>query len=85
MPTETACKQLRLAWAILLFLQVFPPMVAAQQDSLERERHDPFATARRTMIDRDLRGRGIKDPRVLAAMEAVPRQMFVPENLRRFA
>ncbi|MGE5306286.1 MAG: protein-L-isoaspartate(D-aspartate) O-methyltransferase, partial [Alphaproteobacteria bacterium] len=40
---------------------------------------------RRTMIDRDLRGRGIKDPRVLAAMEAVPRQMFVPENLRRFA
>lgn len=37
------------------------------------------------MIDRDLRGRGIKDPRVLAAMEAVPRQLFVPENLRQLA
>lgn len=78
-------RRLIFAWAIFLSLQIVPPIVAAQQDSLERERHDPFATARRTMIDRDLRGRGIKDPRVLAAMEAVPRQLFVPENLRRFA
>jgi protein-L-isoaspartate(D-aspartate) O-methyltransferase len=34
------------------------------------------------MVDRDLRGRGIKDPRVLAAMEHVPRERFVPEHLR---
>jgi protein-L-isoaspartate(D-aspartate) O-methyltransferase len=60
--------------ALFLSLQISPPTYAAQQDSL--------ATARRTMIDRDLRGRGINDPRVLSAMEAVPRHLFVPENLR---
>jgi protein-L-isoaspartate(D-aspartate) O-methyltransferase len=34
--------------------------------------------ARATMLERDLRGRGISDPRVLAALESVPREMFVP-------
>ena len=43
---------------------------------------DSFAAARRVMIERDLRGRGIKDARVLKAMEAVPRHLFVPEELR---
>ena len=74
-----------LAWAIFLSLLISLPTAAARQHLLERERPDPFAAARRTMIDRDLRGRGIKDPRVLAAMEAVPRHLFVPESLRRFA
>ncbi len=37
------------------------------------------------MIDRDLRQRGIKDPRVLTAMETVPRHFFVSENLRPLA
>lgn len=37
------------------------------------------------MVDRDLRARGIKDPRVLSAMAAVPRHLFVPENLRPLA
>ena len=34
------------------------------------------------MIDRDLRGRGIKSEKVLGAMDTVPRHMFVPGNLR---
>ena len=33
-------------------------------------------------MDRQLRGRGIGDERVLAAMEAVPRDLFVPEPIR---
>jgi len=37
------------------------------------------------MVERDLRARGIKDPRVLAVMEAVPRHLFVPDNLRAAA
>lgn len=71
--------------AIFLSLQISPPIFAAQQDSLQRELYDSLATARRTMIDRDLRGRGIKDRRVLSAMETVPRHLFVPENLRPLA
>ena len=34
------------------------------------------------MVDAQLRRRGIVDARVLAAMERVPRELFVPERLR---
>ncbi|MGB2886895.1 MAG: protein-L-isoaspartate(D-aspartate) O-methyltransferase [Candidatus Acidiferrales bacterium] len=37
-----------------------------------------FAEQRRAMVERQLRGRGIKDSRVLEAMQAVPRHLFVP-------
>ncbi|HEU4462709.1 MAG TPA: protein-L-isoaspartate(D-aspartate) O-methyltransferase [Solirubrobacterales bacterium] len=41
-----------------------------------------FAAARAQMVERQLRRRGIGDERVLAAMEAAPREEFVPERLR---
>jgi protein-L-isoaspartate(D-aspartate) O-methyltransferase len=34
------------------------------------------------MVDRQLRRRGIEDERVLAAMEEVPRELFLPEDMR---
>jgi protein-L-isoaspartate(D-aspartate) O-methyltransferase len=37
------------------------------------------------MVDEQLRGRDITDQRVLAAMERVPRELFVPPDLRRRA
>jgi protein-L-isoaspartate(D-aspartate) O-methyltransferase len=37
------------------------------------------------MVERQLRGRGIVDERVLAAMAAVPREAFVPPSLRHRA
>src|SRR5918992_2402656 len=40
---------------------------------------------RRRMVERQLRRRGIHDERVLAAMEEVPRERFVPEDQRRRA
>jgi protein-L-isoaspartate(D-aspartate) O-methyltransferase len=40
------------------------------------------AAERRRMVDEQIRGRGIADPAVLAAMERVPRHLFVPENER---
>lgn len=42
---------------------------------------DPFAEARQRMIVRDLQGRDIHDPRVLAAMAQVPRHLFVAPHL----
>ncbi len=41
-----------------------------------------FDRARREMVEKQLRARGIRDERVLAAMETVPRHEFVPEKLR---
>jgi protein-L-isoaspartate(D-aspartate) O-methyltransferase len=46
------------------------------------EENDAFTRERRQMVERDLRQRGIKDERVLTAMAAVPRHLFVPEPLR---
>jgi len=43
---------------------------------------DPFAAARTAMLETQLRSRGVRDPRVLAAMAAVPREAFVPRYLR---
>ncbi len=41
--------------------------------------------ARKRMVNRQLRGRGIDDERVLAAMAEVPRELFVPPRERRRA
>jgi protein-L-isoaspartate(D-aspartate) O-methyltransferase len=41
-----------------------------------------FAARRDRMVERQLRGRGIEDERVLAAMGEVPREAFLPEELR---
>jgi protein-L-isoaspartate(D-aspartate) O-methyltransferase len=46
---------------------------------------DPFAAKRERMVERQLRRRGISDERVLAAMAQVPRDRFVPEELRSHA
>ncbi len=46
---------------------------------------DPFAAARTAMLERQLRARGVVDPRVLAAMAVVPREEFVPDHLRDLA
>jgi protein-L-isoaspartate(D-aspartate) O-methyltransferase len=45
----------------------------------------PVPPEREQMVERQLRGRDIVDERVLAAMERVPRELFVPEDLRRQA
>jgi len=50
---------------------------------LSREPED--SSDRRDMVDRQLRGRGILDGRVLSAMQKVPRHEFVPPELRRLA
>jgi len=47
-------------------------------------RQDEVAVARQRMIE-DIRARGVVDSRVLAALEAVPRHLFVPESERREA
>jgi protein-L-isoaspartate(D-aspartate) O-methyltransferase len=47
---------------------------------MPRERN--FENERREMVERQLRARDIVDRRVLEAMERVPRELFVPEEVR---
>ncbi|GBD44458.1 Protein-L-isoaspartate O-methyltransferase [bacterium HR40] len=44
-----------------------------------------YARARANMVDRQLRPNRVDDPRVLAAMGEVPRELFVPRHLRGVA
>lgn len=43
---------------------------------------EAFARARRRMVAEQIVARGVRDPRVVAAMGRVPRHLFVPERLR---
>ncbi len=42
---------------------------------------DNFDAERRRMVERQIAARGVSDPRVLAAMEKVPRHRFIPSHL----
>jgi protein-L-isoaspartate(D-aspartate) O-methyltransferase len=44
-----------------------------------------FERLRARMVEEQIRGRGIRDPRVIAAMSKVPRHLFVDEALRAHA
>jgi protein-L-isoaspartate(D-aspartate) O-methyltransferase len=44
-----------------------------------------FLDERKYMVERQLCLRGINDERVLSAFESIPRHLFVPEDVRRWA
>ncbi len=41
---------------------------------------ESYASARKRMVDEQIRARGVRDPRVLEAMEQVPRERFLPAD-----
>lgn len=43
---------------------------------------DPYTVKRQAMVDDDIKGRGIKDKKVLDVMGRIPRHLFVDEGLR---
>jgi protein-L-isoaspartate(D-aspartate) O-methyltransferase len=44
-----------------------------------------FESDRKRMVAEQIAGRGLRDPRLLAAFESVPRHLFVPEEYRHQA
>jgi len=56
------------------------PLVTAEQRG-----GDAWAGARAEMVRAQIRARGVKSPAVLAALERVPRHLFVPDDLREVA
>jgi protein-L-isoaspartate(D-aspartate) O-methyltransferase len=56
-----------------------PFMVPPPPRSVVRESYD---LRRRDMVNQQLRQRGISQPEVLAAMQQVPRHLFLPERMR---
>ena len=46
---------------------------------------DTFTRQRKRMVDEQIAYRGVKDKRVLEAMKAVPRHLFIPEEIRSYS
>jgi protein-L-isoaspartate(D-aspartate) O-methyltransferase len=61
--------------------------VAIASTSCSQKRSTPadFAAQRQKMVEQQLKPRGIEDERVLAAMAKVPREEFIPLNVRSAA
>lgn len=70
--------RLRPAGIAVCLLAVWPCWAAAAEDA-------SFARARQQMVERQLRGRDIRDPAVLRAMATVPRHRFVSPELASHA
>ena len=70
---RSSCLTTTLVAASLASTMCSAPSADTQQD---------WETARKRMVAEQLRSRDIKDPRVLAALEKVPRHLLVPENVR---
>jgi protein-L-isoaspartate(D-aspartate) O-methyltransferase len=66
------------------FLVPPPPLPpgAPRPRPLQLGMRDPYRSQRHEMVTLQLRQRGISQPEVLAAMEQVPRHLFLPERMR---
>lgn len=67
---------MRILVLVIISLLSFPVHIPAA---------DIFQEQRRTMVSRDIKGRGVSDVRVLAAMEKIPRHLLVGERYRNEA
>lgn len=63
---------------LLAGLLAIPPVAFAKADK-------DYSAAREEMVQKQIVGRGVHNPRVIAAMKKIPRHKFVPEKLQRDA
>jgi len=63
--------------SLVTLFSSYQPALAAEDQSL--------AAARQRMVERDLQGRDIKDPKVLEIMGRIPRHLFVDSSLKNQA
>ena len=69
-----------------LFSLPFSPPRDSQAAGRQKEGETTiYARARKQMVQKQIAGRGVRDPRVLQAMLSVPRHRFVPAPMRPMA
>ena len=74
---------MKYSWLVVLViaLLILPACATPAPGSpADNQAEEAFATDRKRMVAEDIVRRDIKDPRVLEAMEKVPRHRFVPEE-----
>ena len=75
------------AFPASILLALTAVLIAASEKCLGQppQPEEEFQAERMRMVGRDLAARDITDSTVLAVMARVPRHLFVPEDLRRYA
>lgn len=68
--------------AVLIFTLIFDGISLGCAVGQSPKNEESYGVARHRMVENQLAGRDIRDPRVLDAMKEVPRHLFVPENIR---
>jgi len=68
--------------AVAALAAVLFAVVAMEAEGQSRSGSDPWAGARRAMVEQQIRERGVRQPAVLDAMETVPRHLFIPPEHR---
>ena len=80
--TYTKCWRSGQAWPrpalVPLFLTLTLGVAVAQAPAAA----DQYRSRRLSMVRDQIEARGVKNPEVLAAMRAIPRELFVPESVR---
>ncbi len=66
-------------FVVILALILLGPGAFGQKTAAGEDR---FARERQAMVADQIEARGVRDPRVLAAMRTVPRHLFVPDEFR---
>ncbi len=79
----TSCAVVIISGAILLMWN--KNKVSAMGDTNSVLDESSFARQRKRMVEEQIAYRGVKDKRVLEAMESVPRHVFIPEETRSYS
>lgn len=79
----TSCAVVIISGAILLLWN--KNKVSAMGDTNSVLDESSFARQRKRMVEEQIAYRGVKDKRVLEAMESVPRHVFIPEETRSYS
>ncbi|MGH7848416.1 MAG: protein-L-isoaspartate(D-aspartate) O-methyltransferase [Candidatus Binatia bacterium] len=85
MNTTTLSSKKSLKSAFVFLFPLFLTSWLGICNSFSALSEEDFTRRRLEMVEKDLRGRGIKDQRVLDAMSIIPRHLFVDENQRQLA
>ncbi len=67
---------------LALFSLLLLTTLSCTQNQDATVQNDTFKKLREKMVQRQIQARGVKDARVIAAMQTVPRHLFVPKFLR---
>jgi len=81
---QIKCRRLRWLWVIVILIFVSTSLGYLGKGSLiyaGKQNETYRIRQRKQMVEKQIRQRGIKDENVLAAMESVPRHLFVPHSL----